>query len=147
MRHRIIAISILCFCLLSENAKGQVSTRRGPAMPVDSATAQLLFTMMSTDLRNLSTAQEVYFADHARYGTLLGAPGDTSRVQMDPSPGVSVTLTYSTRTSWTARAVHDWLPGRSCVIAVGAIPPSRVIRTSKDGRVPTQEAQATCDAP
>jgi hypothetical protein len=147
VRQRIAAISILCICLLSGLARGQVSTRRGSTMPVDSATAQLLFTMMATDLRNLSTAQEVYFSDHARYGMRLGVSGDTSRVQMDPSPGVTVTLTYSTRNSWTARAVHDWLPGRSCVIAVGAIPPSRTLRTTKDGRTPTQEAHATCDAP
>ena len=72
---------------------------------------------MKSDLRNLVTAQEAYFADHANmyapdYNSISG--------NYKPSTGVTVSLTGTAGTAWTATATHVALAsGKSCQIAIG----------------------------
>ena len=140
-------LPIVAVALFATGASAQVSSRQGPAKVASGELAMSLLSDMKQDLRSLFTAMEVYFMDHATYGRVLGSPGDTTKVQVQPSEGVTLTLVYVTRNTWTARAVHDWLPGRSCVLAVGAIPPSRTIRTTRDRLTSMSDAEVACDSP
>ena len=70
---------------------------------------------MKSDLRNLVTAQEGYFADNLEYGTIatIGANYSTSQ-------GVTVTTSAVSATGWSAAAAHGSLPNTGCTIALGA---------------------------
>jgi hypothetical protein len=100
---------------------------------------------MISALRNLVTAQEAYYSDNNAYGHILSRD-DRRQVFILPPPGVTLTLTYATRSSWTARATHEWLYGVSCVIFIGQVPPSRMLRTAADRRAASEEGVPTCDS-
>jgi prepilin-type N-terminal cleavage/methylation domain-containing protein len=72
---------------------------------------------MKSDLRNLVTAQEAYFADHANlYAPSYSAISGNYR----PSTGVTVALTGTAGTGWTATATHVALAStKSCAITIG----------------------------
>ena len=69
---------------------------------------------MKSDLRNLVTAEESYFADNLTYGSIanLGTAYATSQ-------GVTVTTSAVSATGWSAAAAHSSLPSTSCTIALG----------------------------
>jgi len=69
---------------------------------------------MKSDLRNLINAEEAYFADNTTYGASTGA------LQYNQSAGVTVTLTSSSGTGWTATAYHNGTTV-TCSIAVGGM--------------------------
>jgi type IV pilus assembly protein PilA len=70
---------------------------------------------MKSDLRNLVTAQEAYFADNnSSYAASTGAMGTNYRA----SSGVTVTINSSTATGWTASATHASTL-KTCNIALG----------------------------
>ena len=70
---------------------------------------------MKSDLRNLVTAQEAYFADNnSTYAASTGAMGTNYRA----SSGVTVTINSSTATGWTAKATHASTL-KTCNIALG----------------------------
>ena len=73
---------------------------------------------MKSDLRNLVTAQEAYFADNSSaYASSISNLG-TSRYKS--STGVTVTISAGTTTSWAAEASHSGLPStKTCSISVG----------------------------
>lgn len=78
---------------------------------------------MKSDLRNLVTAEESYFADSVTYSATLvtdsGAFGGYGQ-----STGVTVTIGVATGTGWNATAKHErtaWV----CAIYVGDAPPPR----------------------
>ena len=75
-------------------------------------------TAMKSDLRNLVTAQEAYFADNSSlYAASTGALG-TARYKS--STGVTVTIANGTGTGWDATASHSGLPAtKTCSISVG----------------------------
>jgi prepilin-type N-terminal cleavage/methylation domain-containing protein len=68
---------------------------------------------MKSDLRNLVTAEESYFADNTTYGALsnLGTAYSTSQ-------GVSITTGSVTGTGWGASATHNGT-SQTCTIALG----------------------------
>ena len=69
---------------------------------------------MKSDLRNLATAEESYFADNQKYSTSLTA------VNFSPSVGVTVTpASLDVNTGWSASATHGSAPGKSCKIGFG----------------------------
>ena len=135
---------LLCFPITV--ARAQTASVSGPRMELDQATARRLYAAMTQDLKNLVVAQEAYFAEHAEYapdfqrGAIKGA---VLRV----SPGVTVTLTYVTKQTYAARATHEWLGGRSCVLTVGAVARSRIPLTTADKRAPAKDGVPACDAP
>ncbi len=68
---------------------------------------------MKSDLRNLVTAEESYFADNVTYATT------TSNLQYNSSAGVTVTVSGATGTGWSATASHN-ATTKTCGIFVGA---------------------------
>ena len=68
---------------------------------------------MKSDLRNLVTAEESYFADNVTYATT------TANLQYNSSAGVTVTVSGATGTGWSATAKHN-ATTKTCGIYVGA---------------------------
>jgi len=72
---------------------------------------------VKSDLRNLVTAEEVYFDDYSTYTTSVAT------TQFQPSQGVTYTVSAATGTGWSATATHIGLVGATpsgCHVAVGA---------------------------
>lgn len=69
---------------------------------------------MKSDLRNLVTAQEGYFADNLSYGTIANIGTAYSSSQ-----GVLVATSAVTPTGWSASATHTGT-AQTCTIALGA---------------------------
>ncbi len=68
---------------------------------------------MKSDLRNLVTAEESYFADHAVYTATLGS------LSVMVSPGVTVTITAANATGWSATSSHT-ATSKTCAIYAGS---------------------------
>jgi len=80
---------------------------------------------MRSDLRNLATAQEMYFAGHASYSPSLEA------LTYSPSPGVRLEIIAASGTGWRAVARHE-AGTAECRIGVGTgVPPGDVEREVK----------------
>jgi hypothetical protein len=56
---------------------------------------------METDLRNLTIAEEAYFADHSTYSD------DLEDLDLDASAGVTITIREVTPQGWRATAQHS----------------------------------------
>lgn len=82
---------------------------------------------MKSDLRNLVTAQEAFFADSMKYASSTTAPG----LNFSPSAGVSVTINTASGTGWNATATHSGTT-KSCGIAVGTAT-NPVVTTAAEG--------------
>ena len=68
---------------------------------------------MKTDLRNLATAQEGYFADNQTYGT-------EAAVGFVESPNVNIAVSGEGAKGWGASATHSGLAvAKTCTIGVG----------------------------
>jgi prepilin-type N-terminal cleavage/methylation domain-containing protein len=67
---------------------------------------------MKSDLRNLVTAEESYFADNVTYSTALGTAYSTSA-------GVTVVIGAATGTGWSATSTHN-ATTKTCGIYVGS---------------------------
>ena len=67
---------------------------------------------MKSDLRNLVTAEESYFADQVSYTT------STTAINFTPSTGVTMTITAATGTGWSATTSHN-ATTKTCGIYVG----------------------------
>ena len=76
---------------------------------------------MKSDLRNMATTQESYFADWQVYtsGTATNVGGTTSSLNgFVPSAGVSVAATATGGTGWSTTATHNGT-AKTCAIFVG----------------------------
>jgi type II secretion system protein G len=73
---------------------------------------------MKSDLRNLSTAQETYFAQFGSYGT---AEASLVSTYFQPSTGVTLTTVAAYNgTGWVATVNHTALPATyNCTMAMG----------------------------
>lgn len=80
---------------------------------------------MKSDLRNLVSAEEAYYADHLHY---IGAP---ESIPFAPTTGVSLKVTLVDTTGWFAYAYHNASP-KTCVIWIGAAP-SNAVRGASEG--------------
>ena len=69
---------------------------------------------MKSDLRNLVTAQESYFADNMSYGSIANLGTAYSS-----SAGVTVATSAVTATGWSASSTHTGT-AQQCTIALGA---------------------------
>ena len=78
------------------------------------------YAAMKSDLRNLVTAQEAYFADNSSvYAPSVEALGPS---RYRASTGVTVTINSGSDTGWDATAVHSGLPAtKICAISVGGM--------------------------
>jgi prepilin-type N-terminal cleavage/methylation domain-containing protein len=75
------------------------------------------YAAMKSDLRNMASEQEHYFHTHYAY-----AATPTDLVDLSPSEGVTVTVTYALSDGWAANATHTSLPGVQCGIYTGNAP-------------------------
>ena len=96
----------------------------GEGSPATANTASL--ASVRSDLRNLVTAEEAYFADSVRYATSLRA------LRFQPSPGVTIRLGGVTTEGWNATATHAQAPRWTCGIFVGSVPPDAAVQ--KEGQ-------------
>jgi type IV pilus assembly protein PilA len=79
------------------------------------------FAAMKSDLRNLTSAQEAYFYDHASYTNSLTA------LQFTGSRGDVIVITEATATGWSATATHPESYPHFCAMFIGtaaAVPPA-----------------------
>ena len=67
---------------------------------------------MKSDLRNILTAQENYFADNMTYTT------STTNLRLQVSPGVTISINNSSAQGWDATASHT-ATTRTCGIFYG----------------------------
>ena len=75
---------------------------------------------MTSDLRNLATAQESYWADNATYyaGSIPG------NIMLNPSLSVSLTITAASTGGWAARATHTGTTVTCALFSGNAAPPA-----------------------
>src|SRR4051812_29321589 len=84
---------------------------------------------MKSDLRNLVTAEESFFADSTKYSTFdtLGA----GKLKFRPSSGVNAPTIATGSGYWTATVTHTQITGFSCGIGVNTTNP--LVTTAGDG--------------
>jgi len=70
-------------------------------------------TSVKSDLRNLVTAEESYFADYVVY------TGTFTTASFNASPGVTVVISGASGTGWSATGVHSGAPSNTCSIYMG----------------------------
>ena len=70
---------------------------------------------MKSDLRNLVTAEEAFFADSVKYTTTIGAGG----IQFSTTSGVTGPTIATTADGWTAWVAHT-TTAKTCAIYVGS---------------------------
>jgi prepilin-type N-terminal cleavage/methylation domain-containing protein len=84
-------------------------------------TAKADIAAVKSDLRNLATAQESYYYQHATY-----APS-TALLGVTPSSGVTITIVQAAPSGWSATAVHPAAVPVTCAVfygAAAAVPPA-----------------------
>ena len=85
-----------------------------------------ILTMLRSDLRALTIAEEEAVHETGRYVTRLDS------LHIARTAGVDLQLTRATEDGWSAIATHPALPGRSCVIFAGNVSTAPV--TQKEQR-------------
>jgi len=108
------ALRLRCFDQL---AKQTPETGTVSNTPLVADTLMPEVAAMRSDLRNLVTAEESYFADSLRYTKSLRA------LHFKPSPGVMVTIDQVVGEAWRGTAKHTAAPEWACGIYVGSLPP------------------------
>ena len=81
---------------------------------------------MKSDLRNLVTAEEAFFADSTKYSTF-----DTTQLKFKPSTGVYAPTIVTGAGYWSATISHTQIASFSCSIGVNTINP--VVGGAGDG--------------
>lgn len=78
---------------------------------------------LKSDLRTLATAQEAYFYEHSVYAD------DASRLNLQSSPGVVVTIVSATAAGWGARVTHPQSFPLTCAFFAGSVdsPPTPAV--------------------
>ena len=85
------------------------------AIPKFSNTKEKAFVAaMKSDLRNLVTAEEMYFHDNLTYGSIANLG-----TAFAATSGVTVATSAITSTGWSAAATHA-NTARTCTLALGA---------------------------
>jgi type IV pilus assembly protein PilA len=81
---------------------------------------------MKSDLRNLVTAEESFFADSTKYVTF-----DTTQLKFKPSTGVNTPTIVTGAGFWSATITHTQIASFSCGIGVNTTNP--LVSTAGDG--------------
>ena len=84
---------------------------------------------MKSDLRNLVTAEEAFFADSAKYTTTIGSGGVTYR----QSTGVNAPLIAIGAGYWSATVTHSQVQSPVITCGIGVNTPNTVVSTAGDG--------------
>jgi prepilin-type N-terminal cleavage/methylation domain-containing protein len=80
-------------------------------------TAKANVAVVQSDLRNLATAQESYFYEHATYAPSIALLKATA------SAGVTLTIVEATPGGWSATAVHAGAVPIACALFYGTATP------------------------
>ena len=84
------------------------------AIPKFSATREKAYrSTLMADLRNLASAQELFYNDGLIFGDDLVA------MEVVESSGVTISINEATSTGWAATAVHAGAPGGQCGVFHG----------------------------
>ncbi len=75
-------------------------------------------TAMKSDLRNLVTAEEAFFADSSKY------TGTVSLLKYQNSTGVNPPTINAGAGFWTATVDHTQLPGTTCGVGINTTNPT-----------------------
>ena len=81
---------------------------------------------MKSDLRNLVTAEEAFFADSSKYSTY-----DTTKLKFKSSTGVNDPTIVTGAGYWSATVTHSQIASFSCGIGVNT--QNTVVTTAGDG--------------
>ncbi len=81
---------------------------------------------MKSDLRNLVTAKEAFFADSTRYSTY-----DTAKIKFRPSTGVTVPTIVVGPGFWSATNTHTMIASFSCGIGINT--PNPIVTSAGEG--------------
>ena len=81
---------------------------------------------MKSDLRNLVTAEEAFFADSVKYSTY-----DTAKLKYRPSSGVNDPVIVVGAGYWTATVTHTQIASFSCGIGINTVNP--IVTSAGDG--------------
>ncbi len=105
------------------------------AIPKFSATREkAYFAAMKSDLKNLASQQEIYYADEYSYSTVATSLGFVM------SSGVNVNLSEGTGTGWSATATHSALAAtEGCAIYYG-----QAAAVTLGAAVPAQPGEMAC---
>jgi hypothetical protein len=126
-------------CLLvvavAVSAAPQAGAQAGPA-PSGAGGGAVIQTMTG-DLRRIVSANEVYKAKNKRYAAAVG-----DLTAYHASSGVTVVFLAVSPTGWSGKATASSLPGKSCVISVGAV--ATAPKTDATGRTGA-DAVVVCD--
>jgi type IV pilus assembly protein PilA len=88
------------------------------AIPKFSATkGKAYYAAMKSDLHNLTTAQEGFFYDHAKYTNRLDS------LQFKPSQGDSLIVVEATATGWSATSANPQSYPHFCALFIGTASP------------------------
>ena len=82
---------------------------------------------MKSDLRNLVTAEESFFADSTRYIEY----GDTTKLRFKPSTGVNTPTIVVGSGYWSATVTHQQIANFSCGIGVNTA--NTIVPSAGDG--------------
>ncbi|MDB4908954.1 MAG: putative pilin [Gemmatimonadetes bacterium] len=82
-------------------------------------------TAMKSDLKNLTTAEEAFFSDSAKYTT------STTAINFKESTGVNPPTIVTGAGFWTATVSHSQLSGKTCGIGVNTTNPT--VTTAGEG--------------
>ncbi|HUF76733.1 MAG TPA: prepilin-type N-terminal cleavage/methylation domain-containing protein [Longimicrobiales bacterium] len=107
------------------------------AIPKFSATRErAYYAAMKSDLKNLASQQEIYYADHYTYSNVLANLGFTQ------SEGVTVTPSAVSTSGWAATAIHSALTGANdgCAIYYGTVATVPAVGTT----TPSQSGEIAC---
>lgn len=112
-------MSRILLALIVTVVAGVFDVMPAQAQAPDSTTIRAASSTMKSDLRNLVTAQESYFADNMTY-----APSVQAITRYRASRGVTVVTLMSSNKNHSAIAIIETVPGLVCAIFVGdASPP------------------------
>jgi hypothetical protein len=96
---------------------------------------------MKVDLWNLARSQQAWFATQGAYSWRT----EPFAMQYLWNRGVKLRILSAGRNAWSAKATHEALPGKSCVIWYGPVADSP--RTDGQGREAARAAVPVCDDP
>jgi type IV pilus assembly protein PilA len=89
------------------------------AIPKFSATkGKAYIAAMKSDLRNLVSAEEAFFADSVKYVTY-----DTMKLKFRPSSGVNDPVIVPGAGFWTATVSHTQIANFSCGVGINTVNP------------------------
>ena len=83
----------------------------------DATKGKANYAVMQSDLHNLTTAEESFFYDNARYTTRLDS------LQFPGTRGDQIVVVEATATGWSATATHTQSYPRFCALFIGTATP------------------------